>query len=100
MAKIVDTSDWRKKIRDDFTAELLHSDRNPESDREIATLNDLFAKAPLADEEKLTIAFVKVVEHLAAIDDVEERRAYVKRISTLLNRDIVEAARDAFVQMK
>jgi DnaB-helicase binding domain of primase len=100
MAKIVSTAEWRKRTRDDLTAEILHHDRHPvpdvETDRAIAALNKLFDETPMADEEKLVLAYTKLVELLAAIDDETERTAYVKRITTLLNQDAVEAAREAF----
>ena len=64
----------------------------------IATLNTLIRDTPMADEEKLIVVWTKLVELLAAIDDEAQRKLYVNRITTLLNKDIVEAARAAFAK--
>jgi hypothetical protein len=102
MVEIVNLAEWRKRTREDFTEEILHQDRNPfpelETDRLIATLNTLIRDTPMADEEKLVVVWTKLVELLAAIDDETQRNRYVKRITTLLNKDIVEAARAAFAK--
>jgi DnaB-helicase binding domain of primase len=96
----VDTAEWRKATRDKLTAEIIHHDRNPvddaETDRLIASLNRLMSATPLAEEEKLTVVFTKLVELLVAIDDEAERNLYVQRIRKLLSQDVVEAARAAF----
>jgi hypothetical protein len=52
----------------------------------------------MADEEKLVVVWTKLVELLAAIDDEAQRKLYVNRITTLLNQEIVEAARAAFAK--
>ena len=52
----------------------------------------------MADEEKLVVVWT--VELLAAIEDGAQRKHYVNRITTLLNQDIVEAARAAFAEIK
>jgi hypothetical protein len=52
----------------------------------------------MSAEEKLIVVWTKLVELLASIDDVARRKLYVKRITTLLNRDIVEASRAAFAK--
>ena len=100
MAEIVSMDEWRKRTREELTEDILHHDRNPvpdaETDRLIATLNKLIREAPMADEERLVVVWTKLVELLAAIDDKARRKLYIKRITTLLNNGIVEAARDAF----
>ena len=100
MAEIISMADWHKRTRDDLTAEIMHHDKHPmsdtETDRLLSALNKLAAEAPMADEEKIVVFWTKLVEHLAAIDDEAQRKNYVKRITTLLNQDIVETARAAF----
>ena len=102
MVEIINLAAWRKRTREEFTEEILHHDRNPvpelETDRLIATLNTLIRDTPMADEEKLIVVWTKLVELLAAIDDEARRKLYVNRITTLLNKDIVEAARLAFAK--
>jgi hypothetical protein len=102
MVEIVNLAEWRKRTREEFTEEILHHDRNAvpddETDRLIATLNTLIHDTPMAHEEKLVVVWTKLVELLAAIDDEAQRKLYVNRITTLLNKDIVEAARAAFSQ--
>lgn len=100
MAEIVSMTEWRKRTREELTEDILHYDKNPdaETDRLIATLNKLIREAPMADEERLVVIWTKLVELLAAIDDEARRKLYVKRITTLLNNDIVEAARNAFAK--
>ena len=102
MGKIVSMAEWRKRARDDLTLEIVHHDRHPapdpETDRLYATLNELTSKTPMAEEEMVVVFWTKLVEHLAAIDDEARRELYVKRISTLLKQDIVEATREAFAQ--
>jgi hypothetical protein len=44
------------------------------------------------------VVWTKLVELLAAVEDEKRRKLYVNRITTLLNRDIVEAARTAFAE--
>ena len=99
MVEIVNLAEWRRRTREEFTEEILHHDRNPvpgdETDRLIATLNTLIHDTPMADEEKLVVVWTKLVELLAAIDDETQRKLYVNRITALLNKDIVEAARAA-----
>ena len=101
MVEIVSLAEWRKRTREELTEEIQHHDRNPvpelETDRLIATLNTLIRDTPMADEEKLVVVWTKLVELLAAIDDEAQRKLYVNRITTLLNQDIVEAARPAFL---
>jgi hypothetical protein len=103
MAEIVEMDEWRKRTRNSLTEEILHHDRNPdadtEADRLIHTLNTLVRDTPMADEEKLVVVWTKLVELLAAIEDETRRKLYVKRITTLLNQDIVEAARAAFAEI-
>jgi hypothetical protein len=102
MTKVVSLAEWRKRTRETFTEEILYRDRNPvpeaETDRLIDTLNQLIRETPMSDEEKLVVVWTKLVELLAAIDDEAQRKSYVNRIATLLNQDIVEAARDAFAK--
>ena len=103
MVKIVSLADHRKRIRDDFVTEILHHDRHPapddvETNRLIRTLNTLMAETPLAGEEKVVAVWTTLVELLAAIDDDKERSFYTRKISALLNQDIVEAARAAFAK--
>jgi hypothetical protein len=104
MAEIVEMDEWRKRTRNSLTEEIMHHDRNPdadtETDRLIHTLNTLVRDTPMADEEKLVVVWTKLVELLAAIEDETRRKLYVKRITTLLNQDIVEAARAAFAEIK
>jgi hypothetical protein len=69
-----------------------------ETDRLITTLNKLILDTPMAVEEKLVVVWTKLVELLAAIDDDARRKLYVKRITALLNKDIVEASRAAFAK--
>ena len=102
MAEIISMGEWRKRTREELTKDILHHDRNPvpdaETDRLIATLNKLIREAPMADEQRIVVVWTKLVELLAAIDDQTRRKLYVKCITTLLNNDIVEAARDAFAK--
>ena len=95
-------AEWRKRTREELTEQIQHHERNPvpelETDRLIATLNTLIRDTPMADEEKLVVVWTKLVELLAAIDDEAQRKLYVNRITTLLNQDIVEAARAAFAR--
>jgi hypothetical protein len=102
VGKIVDISEWRNGVRDQLTAEILHYDKYPEddveTDRMYASLNRLYDKTPISDVEKVVVAWTKLVQQLAAIDDDAERKLYVQRIAKLLNQDIVEAAREAFTE--
>jgi hypothetical protein len=100
VGKIVEISEWRNRVRDQLTAEILRHDKHPDDDIEIdrmfASLNRLYDKAPISDVEKVVVAWTKLVQLLAAIDDDAERKLYVRRIEKLLNQDIVESARAAF----
>jgi DnaB-helicase binding domain of primase len=102
VGKIVDISEWRNRVRDQLTVEILHHDKHPEddveTDRMYASLNRLYDDTPISDAEKVVVAWTKLVQQLAAINDDRERKLYVKRIAKLLNQDIVEAARDAFAK--
>jgi hypothetical protein len=53
----------------------------------------------MGDEEKLVVVCTKLVELSAAIEDEPQRKSYVNRVRTLLNRDIIEAARVAFAEV-
>jgi hypothetical protein len=102
MAEIVKMDEWRKRARDSFTEEILQHDGSPDAgakaDRLIDTLNTLIRDTPMGDEQKLVVVWTKLVELLAAVEDEKRRNLYVNRITTLLNRDIVEAARTAFAE--
>src|SRR5262245_3779917 len=105
MPNIVDLTEYRKRLRDQLTAEILHNDEHPviddvETDRAIASLNRLMDETPLSYEEKIVVFWTKLVEHLADIDDEKERNAYLQRIRKLLSEGVVDAARDAFARMK
>jgi hypothetical protein len=52
----------------------------------------LVLDTPMADEEKLVVVWTKLV------DDEARRKLYVKRITKLLNNDIVDASRAAFAK--
>lgn len=102
MIEIINIADWRKRARAELTEEIPQHDTNAspvdETDRLIDTLNRLILDTPMSAEEKLVVVWTKLVELLASIDDAARRRLYVKRITTLLNRDIVEASRAAFAK--
>jgi hypothetical protein len=102
MVEIVNIAEWRKRAGEELTEEILHHDTHPapddETDRLIETLNRLILDTPMSAEEKLVVVWTKLVELLASIDDEARRKLYVRRITTLLNRDIVEASRAAFAK--
>jgi hypothetical protein len=102
MVEIINIAEWRKRAREELTEEILQHDRNAtpndETDRLIETLNRLILDTPMSAEEKLVVVWTKLVELLASIDDEARRRRYVKRITKLLNSDIVETSRAAFAK--
>jgi hypothetical protein len=102
MVEIINIAEWRKRAREELTEEILQHDRNAtpndETDRLIETLNRLILDTPMSAEEKLVVVWTKLVELLASIDDEARRKRYVKRITKLLNSDIVETSRAAFAK--
>lgn len=100
MAEIVKINEWRKRTRSAFTENITQQNGNAgsetETDKLINTLNTLIRDAPMADEHKLVVVWTKLIELLAGVEDETRRNLYVNRITTLLNRDIVEAARADF----
>jgi hypothetical protein len=102
MVEPINIAEWRKRAREELMEEILQHPRNAAPDDEtdglIETLNRLILDTPMSAEEKLIVVWTKLVELLASIDDVARRKLYVKRITTLLNRDIVEASRAAFAK--
>jgi DNA primase len=104
LAEISDLAAFRRALRETFVAEIIEGDRSPQADREIdnllASLNASLDEAPLAEEEKLSALYTRLIQSLAEIEDENERNHYVNRMRNLLRWDAVEAAVQAFRAIK
>jgi 16S rRNA G527 N7-methylase RsmG len=102
MVEILPLEEWRKRMRDELEAEILHNDKHPiydvETDRAIASVNKLIDETPLSNEEKIVLIWTKLIEQIAALEDKAQRDRYVKGMTKLLNQDLVEATRRAFAK--
>ena len=82
MVEILPLEEWRKRMRDELEAEILHNDKHPiydvETDRAIASVNKLIDETPLSNEEKIVLIWTKLIEQVAALEDKAQRDRYVK----------------------
>jgi hypothetical protein len=104
MAELVDLAERRKALRDQLAKEIVHANKNPEShpaaDRLLASLSEVLATAPLAEEEKLLALYTKLVEGLASIENEGDRKYYADEFAKYLRQDVVESAVQAFREIR
>jgi hypothetical protein len=96
MAKIIDMAHARRKIRDQMAEEMRHGDNDEadvEADKLLLSFANALDEAPLTQEEKLLVLYMKLIETLMSLDDDRDRNRYAQIFEKHLRDNIIEADR-------